>query len=49
MSPLIRYLSQSALQELQLTTYDIIASIEHLLWAKTQQQAWNAPDRKSVV
>lgn len=47
MLPLIRYLSQSSLQDLQLTTSDVIASIEHLLFAITQQQAWNAP--KAVV
>lgn len=45
--PVIRYLSQSSLQSLQLTTHDVIASIEHLLFAKTQQQAWNAP--KAVI
>ncbi|PSJ17534.1 ornithine cyclodeaminase family protein [Nitrosomonas supralitoralis] len=47
MFPLIRYLSQSSLQNLQLTTQDVIASIEYLLFAKIQQQAWDAP--KAVI
>lgn len=47
MPPLIRYLSQSSLQGLQLTTEDIVASIEHLILGKERQQAWNAP--KAVI
>ena len=47
MLPAIRYLSQNSLQGLQLTTHDVIASIEHLFFAKIQQQAWNAP--KAVI
>lgn len=43
MTPLIRYLSQSSLQDLQLTTENIIASIEHLIRGRSQQQVWNAP------
>ncbi|WP_293006225.1 ornithine cyclodeaminase family protein [Nitrosomonas sp.] len=47
MLPSIRYLSQSSLQDLQLTIHDVTACIEHLLFAKTQQKAWNAP--KAVI
>lgn len=47
MPSLIRYLSQSSLQDLQLTTQDIVASIEHLILGRSQQQVWNAP--KAVI
>lgn len=47
MLPLIRYLSHSSLQKLELTTHDIVDSIEHLLTEKNRQQAWNAP--KAVI
>ena len=47
MPPLIRYLSQSSLQNLQLTTHDIVASIEHLIRGRNRQQVWNAP--KAVI
>lgn len=47
MPPKIRYLSQSSLQDLQLTTEDVVASIEHLILGKERQQVWNAP--KAVI
>lgn len=47
MPPVIRYLSQSSLQNLQLTTQDIVASIEHLILGRNQQLVWNAP--KAVI
>lgn len=47
MPPLIRYLSQSSLQNLQLTMQDIIVSIEHLILGRRHQQVWNAP--KAVI
>lgn len=47
MPALIRYLSQSSLQRLQLHTKEVVASIEHLILTKEQQQAWNAP--KAVI
>ena len=40
---LIRYLSQSSLQNLQLTTEDVVASIEQLIVDRNRQQVWNAP------
>ena len=43
MPSLIRYLSQSSLQNLQLTTEDVVASIEHLIVGRNRQQVWNAP------
>ena len=43
----IRYLSQSSLQDLQLTMKDVVASIEHLILGKERQQVWNAP--KAVI
>ncbi len=47
MPELIRYLSQSSLHGLQLSTMDVITSIEQLILGKDQQQAWNAP--KAVI
>lgn len=47
MSSLIRYLSQSSLQGLQLTIDEIVASIEHLIRGRNLQQVWNAP--KAVI
>jgi ornithine cyclodeaminase/alanine dehydrogenase len=44
MPPVIRYLSQSSLQGLQLTTGEIVASIEHLIRGRNQQQVWNTPN-----
>ncbi len=43
MPSLIRYLSQSSLQNLQLTTKDVVASIEQLIVGRNRQQVWNAP------
>jgi ornithine cyclodeaminase/alanine dehydrogenase len=45
--PLIRYLSHSSLQSLQLTTTEIVARIEHLIRGRVRQQVWNAP--KAVI
>ncbi|OQW39374.1 MAG: ornithine cyclodeaminase [Proteobacteria bacterium SG_bin4] len=42
-----RYLSADSLQSLQLNPHEIAASIEHLLLARSRQQAWNAP--KAVI
>ncbi|SFD97606.1 ornithine cyclodeaminase family protein [Nitrosomonas sp. Nm166] len=42
-SSVIRYLSRGSLQSLQLSTQDIIASIEHLILGQSRQQVWNAP------
>lgn len=42
-----RYLSAELLQSLHLTPQEITASIEHLLLARSRQQAWNAP--KAVI
>lgn len=47
MPALIRYLSQSSLHGLQLSTAEIFASIEQLILGKDRQQAWNAP--KAVI
>lgn len=47
MQLLIRYLSQSSLQGLQITAQEIVASIEHLIRGRNLQQAWNAP--KAVI
>ncbi len=43
----IRYLSQTSLQGLQLTTQDVVESIEHLLHGREKEQVWNAP--KAVI
>ncbi|UJP04777.1 MAG: ornithine cyclodeaminase family protein [Nitrosomonas sp.] len=47
MTTMIRYLSQSSLQDLQLSTGEIVASIERILLEQTRQHAWNAP--KAVI
>ncbi len=43
----IRYLSQTSLQGLQLTTQAVVESIEHLLHGREKKQVWNAP--KAVI
>jgi ornithine cyclodeaminase/alanine dehydrogenase-like protein (mu-crystallin family) len=43
----IRYLSQTSLEGLQLTTQAVVESIEHLIHGRTQGQVWNAP--KAVI
>ncbi len=43
----IQYLSQAALQDLHVSTLDVVARIEHLIHGKQQQRAWNAP--KAVI
>jgi ornithine cyclodeaminase/alanine dehydrogenase len=45
-SPL-SYLSQTTLQALDLTTDEVIASIEHLIRGRSQGRAWNAP--KAII
>src|SRR5215475_8454953 len=43
----LSYLSQTTLQALDLTTDEVIASIEHLIRRRSQARAWNAP--KAVI
>ncbi len=43
----IRFLSQKVLQQMQLSTDDVVASIEHLLLERRREQVWNAP--KAVI
>ena len=41
------YLSRSTLEALDITTAEVVASIEHLIRGRGQSRAWNAP--KSVI
>ncbi len=43
----ICYLSESILDSLQLTSQDVVKSIEHLIYGRSQSQVWNAP--KAVI
>lgn len=43
----LRYLSQAALDSLQLTYREVIERIEHLIHGRSQSQVWNAP--KAVI
>ncbi|SEM79051.1 ornithine cyclodeaminase family protein [Nitrosomonas marina] len=47
MAQFIRFLSQNTLDQLPLSTQDIVASIEHLLLGRNCSKVWNAP--KSVI
>ncbi len=47
MPSFIRYLSKNSLQSLQLTTQEVTARIEQLIFARKRQQVWNAP--KAVI
>jgi ornithine cyclodeaminase/alanine dehydrogenase-like protein (mu-crystallin family) len=39
----LRYLSRETLENLKLTTEEVVASIEHLIRARGRSAAWNAP------
>ncbi len=43
----IRYLSQDSLEHLQLTSQDVVESIECLIHGQAQEKVWNAP--KAVI
>lgn len=43
----LRYISQAALDGLNLTYQEVIESIEHLIHGRSQSQVWNAP--KAVI